>query len=117
MGKILDDDAYNAMLGLIQSQQETDKPAGKDDLLFLKDDSWLGDTAVIDVICYKKGAWEVYLTFAHYKKPLQLLVRKIITCFSEEKAKTAAFYMRRQAAKDKRGTLEITLADFNLCIN
>jgi len=48
---------------------------------------------------YAKGGWEVYLTFATYKRPLQLVVRKIIRCYHEEKARTAAYYMRRLAAR------------------
>jgi hypothetical protein len=117
MSKILDDDVVSLMLGFVNSLHETERPSGRDDLLFLKDDTWLGDTAVIDLICHRKGAWEVSLTFAHYKIPLKLIVRKIVTCYSEEKAKTAAFYVRRQAAKDTRGTLEVDIKDFHLCTN
>ncbi|MEO6166337.1 MAG: hypothetical protein ABIO46_15435 [Chitinophagales bacterium] len=105
------------MLSFITNQRLTETPAGEPDLFFLRDDGWLGDTAVIDRIEYRKGAWEISLTFTNYKNPLQLLVRKIITCYSEKKAEMAAFYVRRQAAKDKRGTLEVSIKDFNLCIN
>jgi hypothetical protein len=117
MKQVLDDGAYNMMLRFLDNQHFTEKPAAEDNLLFLKNDWWLADTAVIDSINYKKGGWEVYLTFANYKKPLQLIVRMIVRCYSEEKAKTAAHYMRRLAAKDQRGTLEVTIKDLNLCIN
>ena len=117
MNQLLDDDAYNVMLCFLDNQHFLEKPADEQNLLFLKNDWWLADTAVIDTINYKKGGWEVHLTFANYKKPLQLIVRKIVRCFSEGKASTAAQYMRRQAAKDQRGTLKVTIKDLNLCIN
>lgn len=117
MNQVLDDIAYNEMLCFLDNQHFTEKPADESNLLFLKNDWWLSDTAVIDIISYKKGGWEVYLTFANYKKPLQLIVRKITSCFSKEKASTAAHYMRRLAAKDQRGTLTVTIRDLNLCIN
>ena len=117
MKQALDDDAYNAMLCFMDNQHSLEKPADESDLLFLKNDWWLADTAVIDTIIYNKGGWEVSLTFANYKKPLQLIVRNIIRCYNEAKARTAAHYMRRLAAKDQRGTLTVTIKDLNLCIN
>ncbi len=117
MNQLLDDDAYNAMLSFLDNQHFIEKPADEENLLFLKNDWWLADTAVIDTINYKKGEWEVYLTFANYKRPLQLIVRRIIKCYSEVKAKMAAHYMRRLAAKDQRGTLTVAIKDLNLCIN
>lgn len=117
MRPVLDDDAYCVMLSFLDNQHFTEKPAAEENLVFLKYDWWLADTAVIDTINYKKGGWEVYFTFANYKRPLQLIVRKITRCFSESKAKTAAHYMLRQAAKDQRGTLSVTIKDLNLCIN
>jgi len=87
------------------------------DTLFIIDGSWLKDSAVIDTIEKKNGAWEVHLIFAHYKNPLQLIVRNITRCFSEQKAKAVAFYIRKEAAKDRRGTLTISLIDLNLCYN
>ncbi|MES2773981.1 MAG: hypothetical protein V4722_07340 [Bacteroidota bacterium] len=117
MEELLDDESYHIMLCFLDNQHSLEKPADESNLLFLKNDWWLADTAVIDTINYQKGGWEVYLTFANYKRPLQLIVRKITRCFSEEKAKTAAHYMRRLAAKDQRGTLTVTVKDLNLCIN
>ncbi len=117
MEELLDDEAYHVMLCFLDNQHALEKPADEGNLLFLKNDWWLADTAVIDTINYQKGGWEVSLTFANYKRPLQLIVRKITRCFSEEKAKTAAHYMRRLAAKDQRGTLTVTVKDLNLCIN
>jgi hypothetical protein len=117
MNQVLDDKAYHVMLCFLDNQHFIEKPADEDNLLFLKNDWWLADTAVIETINFKRGGWEVFLTFANYKKPLQLIVRKIVRCFSEGKARTAAHYMRRMAARDQRGTLSITINDLNLCIN
>ncbi|MEP7374253.1 MAG: hypothetical protein ABI675_12735 [Chitinophagaceae bacterium] len=117
MNQVLDDDAYHVMLCYLDNQHFIEKPADESNLLFLKNDWWLADTAVIETINYKKGGWEVCLTFANYKRPLQLIVRNIARCYNEAKAKTAAYYMRRMAAKDQRGTLTVTVKDLNLCIN
>lgn len=117
MEQVLDDEAYNVMLCFLDNQHFTEKPAGTENLAFLHNDWWLADTAVIDTINYKQGGWEVFFTFANHKKPLQLIVRKIIRCYSEAKAKTASHYMLRQAAKDQRGTLTVTIKDLNLCTN
>jgi len=117
MNQVLDDKAYHVMLCFLDNQHFIEKPADEDNLLFLKNDWWLADTAVIETINFKRGGWEVFLTFANYKKPLQLIVRKIVRCFSEGKARPAAHYMRRMAARDQRGTLSITINDLNLCIN
>lgn len=117
MAQVLDDKVYHEMLCFLDNQHFIEKPAEKDNLIFLRNDWWLADTAVIETIHYSKGGWEVCFTFANHRRPLQLIVRKIIRCFSEGKAKTAAHYMRRTAAKDQRGTLAVTINDLNLCIN
>lgn len=87
------------------------------DMLFIADGSWLKDAAVIDVISSRQGAWDVSLIFAHYQKPLQLIVRNITRCFTEQKAQAAAFYLRKEAAKDRRGTLQVSINDLDLCCN
>lgn len=117
MKQLLDNETYNIMLCFLDNQHCIEKPASVENLIFLENDWWLADTAVIDNIHFEKGGWEVYFTFANYRKPLQLIVRRITRCFSEVKAKTAAHYMRRMAAKDQRGTLSVTIDDLNLCIN
>ncbi len=117
MKQVLDHAVYHAMLCFLDNQHLIERPAGEDNLLFLKNDWWLANTAVIETINYNKGGWEVSLTFANYKKPCQLIIRKIIRCFNEGKAKTVASYMRRMAAKDQRGTLSVTIKDLNLCLN
>ncbi|MBS1667975.1 MAG: hypothetical protein JST58_11420 [Bacteroidetes bacterium] len=113
----MDDETYRALLCFLDNQHCTEKPAAESNLVFLKNDWWLADTAVIETIHYHKGGWEVFLTFANYQKPCQLIVRKIIRCYHEGKAKTIANYMRRMAAKDQRGSLSVEIKDLNLCTN
>lgn len=87
------------------------------DLLFIVNGAWLKDAAVIDVITNHRGAWDICLVFAHYKNPLQFIVRRITTCFSRQKAISTAFYLRKDAAKDRRGTLSLSIDDLDLCMN
>lgn len=76
--------------------------ARQEDLLFLKDAAWLKNAAVIDKILNTHAAWVIYLIFAHYQNPLQLIVRNITRCFSKQKAQATAFYICKEAAKDRR---------------
>jgi hypothetical protein len=101
----------------LHNEKNIGQIAHPEDLLFIIEGTWLKDSAVIDNIEKKNGAWEVHLIFAHYKNPLQFIVRNITRCFSEQKAKAAAFYIRKEAAKDRRGTLTISISDLNLCHN
>lgn len=106
-----------AMNNFLDNEKYIGQIARSADLLFITDGSWLKDTAVIDAISSKQGAWDVYLIFAHYKNPLQLIVRNITRCFTEQKALASAFYIRKEAAKDRRGTLTVCINDLSLCIN
>lgn len=93
------------------------KIAPPEDLLFMEDGTWLKDAAVFDEIRIREGAWDVYLVFANNKKPLQLIVKNITRCFSEQKAISAAFLIRKEAEKDQRGTLSISINDLDVCNN
>jgi hypothetical protein len=119
MSKSVDIDkrVLSEMKLFLNDQQYIGQAARPVDLLFITDGLWLKDTAVIDVLNYRKGAWDVTLVFAHYKKPLQLIVRYITRCFSEPKAKASAFYFRKEAAKDRRGTLNVSTDDMDICNN
>ncbi len=101
----------------LNSEKHVGQVANASDLLFIKEGDWLKDAAVIDMIFARKGAWDVCLVFAHHKNPLQLIVRNITRCFSENKANSAAFYMKKDAAKDRRGTLKVSFKDLNICNN
>ena len=103
----LDEKAYQVLLDACNNLHFTEIVGGVVDFNLLYDDYWLQDSAVIENIRFARGEWEVYLVFAHYKNPYRLIKRKITSCFCQSKAKTFAYYMRRLAAKDQRGTLQV----------
>jgi len=111
----MDIHAYTELVKLVNNEQVTNKRGEKRDMNFLLDDEWVKDTAVIDHIAYKKGMWEVQLIFAHFQSPLKFIKRNIVRFSNKKKAEVSAVYMRRQAAKDARGTLAVDIADFQLC--
>ncbi|MEM6320678.1 MAG: hypothetical protein AAF960_23620 [Bacteroidota bacterium] len=113
----LDDKAYNELLNLMNNQHFIDKSGEQIDMDFLSDDWWLRDTAVVENIVKRNGMWEIHLVFAHYKTPNKLIKRVIAKYPNKKKAELSAWYMRRLAAKDQRGTLNVNLADFRLCDN
>jgi hypothetical protein len=107
----------SAMNRFLENETCIGQPAQPGDMVFISEGAWLKDAAVIDTINNNQGAWDVSLIFAHYKNPLQLLVRNITRCFTEQKARAAAFYIRKEAAKDRRGTLSVSINDLSLCTN
>ncbi len=111
----LDHNAYEELLILLNNQHFTEKSGSELDLEFLSDDWWLRDTAVIENIVKREGMWEIHLVFAHHLEP-QKLIKRVITRFTcKDKAELNAWYMKRLAAKDQRGTLKVKLDDFGLC--
>lgn len=113
----MDDDVYQDLLDALNNQYFTDKSGDASDMDFIKEDLWLSDTAVIDILQRRKGIWEIHLLFVHYQQPLKFLSRKITSHACPKKANLMAFYMRRLAAKDQRGTLEIDISDLKLPLN
>ncbi|MCG8328509.1 MAG: hypothetical protein MI974_12525 [Chitinophagales bacterium] len=113
----LDNDAYNELLNLLNNQHFTDKSGCQEDMDFLSDDWWLRDTAVIENIVKREGMWEIHLVFAHYQEPKKLIKRVISRFTCKNKAELNAWYMKRLAAKDQRGTLKVNLDDFKLCLS
>ncbi len=111
----LDAGAYNELVNLLNNQLFTEVPALSEVMDFLSDDWWLRDTAVIENIVPREGMWEIHLVFAHYLQPQKLIKRVISRHVSKDKAELSAWYMRRLAAKDQRGTLKVNLDDFKLC--
>ena len=111
----LDGEAYNEMLNLLNNQHFTEKPGIQSDMEFLSDDWWLRDTAVVENIVKRRGMWEIHLVFAHYQDPSKLIKRVIAKCASKDKAELNAWYMKRLAAKDQRGTLKVDIKYFKLC--
>lgn len=110
-------DFYSKMLDGLSNLFFTEKLGQDIDMNFYRDDFWLSDTAVIELLQLRKGLWEVNLLFAHHKTPLKFLSRRITSHSCPKRASTMAFYMRRLAAKDQRGTLSLDINDLNLTLN
>ncbi len=81
--------------------------ASSHDMNFIKDDSWLSETSVIEQIAQRKGTWHIDLLFAYQKEPLRFIIRKISSHTSYRKAALLGSIFRRQAAKDQRGTITL----------
>jgi hypothetical protein len=113
----MDEKSYAELLTMLNNMHLTEKSGADHDLGFIYEDWWLGDTAVIDNLALVQGAWEIRLLFAHHKQPMKFLQRCICSYSSKQKAELTAFYMRRLAAKDQRGTLCINANDFIISVN
>jgi hypothetical protein len=108
---------YAKMLDELSNLFFTEKLGLDSDMDFYRNDFWLSDTAVIELLQLRRGTWEINLLFAHHKTPLKFLSRRITSNSCPKKARTMAFYMRRLAAKDQRGTLSLDINDLNLTLN
>ncbi|MEM7371463.1 MAG: hypothetical protein AAF587_22805 [Bacteroidota bacterium] len=113
----LDKTVYKLLLQHKQNSHDTGRKGETQDLDFLHEDLWLQDTAVFDWVAKLNGSWQVFLVFVHYKNPFLLIKRFIKTQISFRKANIEAHYMRRLAAKDQRGTLEVEKESLSLCEN
>ncbi len=112
MSYSIDKKLYTEILQLLEEQHQKERVGKEEDMNFLIDDSWMGDTAVTENVVNNKGLWYIYLVFSHYKNPLLLIRRAISVCFAHQTALVHAAYMRRLAAKDPRGTLKMSLKDY-----
>lgn len=101
----IDEKTYAYMLELLHTLSRTDKRGAEEDLAFIYADYWLQDTAVIDHVVKHRGNWDVHLVFAHHEMPLKLIKRRIKSFSTKFRAEQSAYYMRKLAAKDQRGTL------------
>ena len=108
----IQDEAYAAMLEYLDQFPSTERMGRCDDAQFINEDFWLQDTAVIENLECRAGEWNIYLVFAHHLIPLKFIKRKIVIIACEKKAILTAHYMRRQAAKDQRGTLAVNMQLF-----
>ena len=105
------------MILFLDNQRYLGQTAPAADLQFITDGEWLGDAAVIGAMNSRNGVWDICMVFAHHKNPLQIIVRHITQCFSKQKAEVTAFYICKEAAKDSRGTLTVSINDLGLCCN
>lgn len=105
---VLDYKMYEWILKSInQMSLYEDKLGVESEFNFLRSNEWLGDTAVIERLIYRKGQFRIDLVFAHHQQPLKLLIRNITEHSSRKKAEIMSQLFRRQAAKDQRGTITI----------
>ena len=101
--------AYANLMEGINRQHLTERKGNLADFHLYHDDTWLSDTAVIDIVHRHKGEWAVDLLFAYTHNPLQFIRRNITSHSCPKRASQKAELMRRLAAKDQRGTLWVTL--------
>lgn len=113
----IDDNIYNSLLELLNDAYFVDTQGNINDFKFYHDDHWLSDSAVIDHLTYKKGEWNIELIFALHTNPLKFIKRQIVSYSCKKKAELTASLMRRMAAKDQRGTLEVTIKNLEICQN
>lgn len=109
--------SYEGMLGMLNNLFSVDGVGQVLDMEFIRNGLWLSDSAVIENLQKRKGAWEINLLFAHHQKPLQFLSRRITSHSCPRKAAIAASLMRRLAAKDQRGTLSVNISDLRMLPN
>jgi len=114
MKRSIDVRLYEQMYWRVDQLRRTDVCAKRRDMDFIDDDSWLIDTVVIEHIVYRRGMWIMYLVFVDYRDPLRLIRRCISRYYSRRTAEVHGAYMRRQAAKDARGTLRLDTSSFFL---
>lgn len=103
----LDHSAYNSTLRRIGELYQTERKGDHTDGTFLREDGWLIDSAVSERLSKRKGQWDIHLTFIHVRRPLTLVSRFITSRSDRKKALLTGSLMRRQAAKDQRGTIKV----------
>lgn len=113
----LDRTCYESLLDFMSGHHTDDLHGQSHDTLLFHEDRWLMDSAVCQNIVARRGNWEIFLVFVHPRFPLKLIRRKITSCFHQRKAQLMANHMRRQAAKDARGTVTIKASQFVHCLN
>lgn len=113
----IDDSSFSALAEMLNNIRDTERSGADHDLRFIYEDWWLHDTAVIEHLHLMKGSWEVRLLFAHAKQPTKFLQKRITSAADQQRAALTAYYMRKLAAKDQRGTLVINVQDLRLSNN
>jgi hypothetical protein len=113
----IDKNAYAQLMKGLNDLFLADRKGNSSDFRLYFDDLWLSDTAVIDDVHKSKGEWAVDLIFASTHNPLKFIRRFIISHPCPKRAAQKAHFMRRLAAKDQRGTLQVNIEQLDLCKN
>ncbi len=113
----LSSELYAQMLDRLNTLHLTDKLGFEGDLSVFENDYWLCDSAVVERIIRRKGTWDIVLVFVDCVMPLKLLARRITSNTCPNRAAMIGAYMRRLAAKDQRGTISISINQFEIPLN
>ena len=113
----IDNAAYTNALAGLNSLYFVERRGNRSDFHSFFEDLWLSDTAVIEHLVCIRGEWRVELVFAHMHTPLKFIKRYITSHPCPKRAAQQAYYMRRLAAKDQRGTITVSVAQLGLCRN
>lgn len=113
----LDTKLYEKSLDLLNDLHFLERKGELSDFGFFNDDKWLSETAVIDNLAKVDGQWDIELLFAMHNNPLKFIKRFIVSYSCPRKANLYASIMRRQAAKDQRGTLEVDFKGIQISEN
>jgi hypothetical protein len=113
----IDSATYAQLMKGLNEFHFVEKKGNSSDFKLFFDDLWLVDTAVIDDLHKHKGEWAVSLIFASVYNPLKFIKRYIVSHPCPKRAAQKAYFMRRLAAKDQRGTLIVNDELLNLCQN
>ena len=100
-----------------REMEKEDRPGTLEDMSIMKEDAWRQDSAVIERIGQDQGQWTVSLVFSDPSRKSTFIIRPIRTCPTYKNAKMTAGYMRRVAAKDPRGTIEVNPGNYLLYLN
>lgn len=109
--------AYEQLLHTLNQQYFVERRGNLSDFRLYYDDQWLCDTAVIDYMSRSKGEWAVDLIFAHIHNPMKFIRRHISSHSCPKRAAQNGEYVRRIAAKDQRGTLNVDPGFYNVSFN
>ncbi len=113
----LSSELYAQMLDRLNTLHLTDKLGFEGDLSVFENDYWLCNSAVVERIIRRNGTWDIVLVFVDYATPFKLLARRITSNTCPKRALFTATLMRRLAAKDQRGTIEVPIHQFSTPIN
>jgi hypothetical protein len=114
---IIDPKLYEKSLDLLNDLHFVESKGKLVDFSFFNDDKWLSETAVIENLAKVAGQWDIELLFAMHNNPLKFIKRFIVSYSCPRKATLFASIMRRQAAKDQRGTLVVDFEGIQISEN
>jgi hypothetical protein len=113
----IDSKLYEKSLDYLNDLHFVDSKGKLNDFSFFNDDKWLSETAVIENLVKVSGQWDIELLFVLNDNPLKFIKRFIVSYACPRKATLFASIMRRQAAKDQRGTLIVDYKEIQISEN